>query len=109
MGVQVPIFPPLQTLSSMTEPVCLRAVRAALGPGAAELAIRVSTIRTWTMSGLVASHFQVRLTHMYRAFSAVRAVHCGCHIAWNRMAGLACLRRARPVGAGLETCNHSSR
>lgn len=57
---QVPMFPPLQTKADMTEAACLHVIRAALGPAAAGIPLHICTIRTWTMSGVVASKFQVR-------------------------------------------------
>lgn len=58
-AVQVPIFPPLQTLADMTPEVCMGLVRAALGPEAAGAAVHIQNVRTWTMSALTAASFQV--------------------------------------------------
>ncbi|KAK9800880.1 hypothetical protein WJX73_005015 [Symbiochloris irregularis] len=68
--MQVPIFPPLQTLADMTPEVCMGLVRAALGPAAAEAAVDLCNVRTWTMSALNAEAFQVG-----RVFLAGDAAH----------------------------------
>ena len=59
--LQVPIFPPLQTQEDMTEAVCIRLLRAALGAAAAHVCLDIRTVRTWTMNALVAERFQARL------------------------------------------------
>ena len=56
-GVQVPIYPPQQTLADFTPDMCRQVVRQSLG--LPDIPIRLGTVRQWTMSSQVADRFQV--------------------------------------------------
>lgn len=57
--MQVPIYPPQQSLNDFTPEVCQRIVRESLG--LPSIPVRLGTVRQWTMSSQVANQFQVIL------------------------------------------------
>ena len=58
-AVQVPFFPPVQKLEDVTPAAASALVRAAMGPDAASVEVRVQSVRQWTMSAQVADRFMV--------------------------------------------------
>ncbi len=55
--IQVPIYPPQQTLADFTPDVCREVVRQSIG--LPDIPVRLGTVRQWTMSSQVANRFQV--------------------------------------------------
>ena len=58
--MQVPIYPPQQSLDDFTPEVCQRIVRESIG--LPNIPVRLGTVRQWTMSSQVANQFQVILS-----------------------------------------------
>lgn len=57
--MQVPIYPPQQSLDDFTPDVCQRIIQESIG--LPHIPVRLGTVRQWTMSSEVANHFQVPL------------------------------------------------
>ena len=57
--MQVPIYPPQQSLNDFTPEVCQRIVQESIG--LSHIPVRLGTVRQWTMSSEVANQFQVAL------------------------------------------------
>lgn len=60
--MQVPYFPPTQSLADFTPKVCQKLLEAAIG--LSDVDISVLTVRTWTMHAEVADAFRVSGLHM---------------------------------------------
>ena len=83
-AVQVPFFPPVQRLEDVTPAAASTLVRAAMGPDAASVEVRVQSVRQWTMSAQVADRFLVSFRHSWQLW-------CRAGMCWQSVSRSAAL------------------
>ena len=63
MRMQVPFFPPVQTLADFDAHACKKLLVDAIGKTMPDL--KVESVRSWVMSAQVASKFRVRIPNTF--------------------------------------------